>query len=224
VERHLNSSPVKAACPEIGEDIKVMGLRREGHIRLTIACAMVGRHVADLPDYVAKKAHVRELALESARQVRRAAVDVGVNTADGDSPGGVYLTVTGTSAEAGDDGEVGRGNRANGLITPYRPMSTEAVAGKNPVTHVGKLYNIAANRIARALVEENPQIREAYCYLLSRIGQRIEDPQVADVKVRLKDGASLADVRSRIAETVHHHLATLRSLWREVVTGGLSPN
>jgi len=30
----------------------------------------------------------------------------------------------------------------HGLITPYRPMNMEATAGKNPVTHVGKLYNI----------------------------------------------------------------------------------
>ncbi|MHA1487030.1 MAG: methionine adenosyltransferase, partial [Promethearchaeota archaeon] len=54
----------------------------------------------------------------------------------------LYLTITGTSAEAGDDGEVGRGNRSNGLITPCRPMSLEAVCGKNPINHVGKLYNV----------------------------------------------------------------------------------
>jgi S-adenosylmethionine synthetase len=42
------------------------------------------------------------------------------------------LTVTGTSAENGDDGQVGRGNRINGLITPYHPMSLEATSGKKP--------------------------------------------------------------------------------------------
>ena len=46
------------------------------------------------------------------------------------------------AAFGGDDGQVGRGNRANGLITPYRLMSIEAAAGKNPVTHVGKLYTV----------------------------------------------------------------------------------
>ena len=55
---------------------------------------------------------------------------------------GIYLTVTGLSAEQGDDGEVGRGNRVNGLITPSRAMSLEAAAGKNAVAHVGKLYNL----------------------------------------------------------------------------------
>lgn len=67
-----------------------------------------------------------------------------VNTADDPDSGYVYLTVTGTSAESGDDGQAGRGNRANGLITPFRPMTLEAVAGKNPITHVGTLYNVLA--------------------------------------------------------------------------------
>ena len=43
----------------------------------------------------------------------------------------------------------------SGLITPYRPMTLEAAAGKNPVSHVGKTYNLAAGRIARALVGPN---------------------------------------------------------------------
>lgn len=71
-----------------------------------------------------------------------------MNVSDTGSAQDSYLTVTGLSAESGDDGQVGRGNRVNGLIAPYRPMSLEAAAGKNPVTHVGKLYNIIAMRIA----------------------------------------------------------------------------
>jgi S-adenosylmethionine synthetase len=77
---------------------------------------------------------VRELA----GQYDFTTADIAINAADHLPAGAVYLTVTGTSAEAGDDGEVGRGNRVNGLITPYRPMSLEAAPGKNPVTHVGK--------------------------------------------------------------------------------------
>ncbi len=58
---------------------------------------------------------------------------VHVNTADDIKKKSVFLTVTGTSAEMGDDGSVGRGNRCNGLITPNRPMSMEATSGKNPI-------------------------------------------------------------------------------------------
>ncbi len=39
---------------------------------------------------------------------------------------------------------VRRGNRSSGLITPFRPMTPGAVAGKNPVTRIGKLTKAVA--------------------------------------------------------------------------------
>ncbi len=215
VERRLNSPEVKAAQPEVGEDIKVMGVRSSGDMVLTIACALVGRHVASLDDYRRKKARIREIAAAAAG----GGAEIAVNTADGDTADSVYLTVTGLSAEAGDDGQVGRGNRVNGLITPYRPMSLEAAAGKNPVTHVGKLYNLLANRIARALVAEIAGVQEAYCYLVSRIGRPITEPQLMDLKLRLAEPAALAALRPRVAELAGDHLSRLGELWRELLEG-----
>ena len=214
VERKLNSVAVRAAQPEIGEDIKVMGLRSGRDRTLTVACALVGRHVADLDDYLRKKARIRDIAAEAAQ-----GAEVALNTADGDTADSVYLTVTGLSAEAGDDGQVGRGNRVNGLITPYRPMSLEAAAGKNPVTHVGKLYNVLANRIARALVAEVSGVQEAYCYLVSRIGRPITEPQLVDLKLRLGDPADLAAVRPRAEELARGEIAGVTTLWRELLEG-----
>jgi S-adenosylmethionine synthetase len=214
VERKLNSAEVKAAQPEIGEDVKVMGVRNGDDIELTVACALVGRHVADLDDYRRKKARIRDIAAEAAD-----GAEVALNTADGDAADSVYLTVTGLSAEAGDDGQVGRGNRVNGLITPYRPMSLEAAAGKNPVSHVGKLYNLLAGRIARALVAEVSGVREAYCYLVSRIGRPVTEPQLIDLKLRLDDPAALAGVRPRVEELARAELAGVTTLWRELLDG-----
>jgi len=116
-----------------------------------------------------------------------------------------YLTVTGTSAEAADDGEVGRGNRATGLITPYRPMSIEAVAGKNPVSHVGKLYNLLAARIAAEAVAGAPGVEEACCVLVSRIGRPFREPDMADVRVRLAPHAELP--RARLEHITRAQLA-----------------
>jgi len=215
VERGLNSPEVKAAHPEIGEDIKVMGTRSGGELSLTVACALVGRYVASIEDYRAKKARVRTLAAAAAGG--RAAVEV--NTADGDTADSVYLTVTGLSAESGDDGQVGRGNRVNGLITPYRPMSLEAAAGKNPVTHVGKLYNLLANRVAHALVAEVAGVREAYCYLVSRIGRPITEPQVMDLKLRLDDPEALPALAPRVADIARAELEGVTTLWRELIQG-----
>lgn len=215
VERALNSREVRAAQPEIGEDIKVMGVRSGRAIALTVACALVGRHVSGIDDYRRKKARIRQIAASAAG----AGAEVALNTADGDGADSVYLTVTGLSAEAGDDGQVGRGNRVNGLITPYRPMSLEAAAGKNPVTHVGKLYNLLANRIARALVAEVGGVTEAYCYLVSRIGRPITEPQLLDLKLRLEDPAALAALRPRVEELARGELAGVTTLWRELLEG-----
>jgi len=221
VERRLNSAQVKRAHPEVGEDVKVMGMRSGPALSLTVACALVGRHVTSLDDYFAKKARVAALAREAARGAAGVEVEVAVNTADGDTPGSVYLTVTGLSAESGDDGEVGRGNRVNGLITPYRPMSLEAAAGKNPVTHVGKLYNLLAQRLAQALVAEIEGTREAYCYLVSRIGNPVAEPQLVDLQLRLEDPGALRALAPRAAELARAKLGTLATLWREVLEAPL---
>lgn len=219
VERHLNSAAARSACPAIGEDIKVMGVRTGETFRLTIACAFIAAGVRDMAAYQAHKARVQALALDAARTTSPAPVDITINAADGDTEDSVYLTVTGTSAEAGDDGEVGRGNRVNGLITPYRPMSMEAAAGKNPVSHVGKLYHLVAGRIAHQLVAEIAEVTEAHCLLVSAIGHPIDAPQIAEVKVRLTEARALGAVEPRIAAVVRDNLAGLNSLWREVVAG-----
>ncbi len=185
-ERFLNSEDMKLKHPEIGEDIKVMGVRIKDKIRLTIALAFVSRYIKDLEDYKAKKEEIRNKVVEFASSLTDKEVEVFINTADNYDNGSVYITVTGTSAEQGDDGQVGRGNRVNGLITPYRPMSLEAAAGKNPVSHIGKIYNVVANIIADRVVREVEEVEEAYCYMVSKIGHPINEPQVCDVKIRTK--------------------------------------
>jgi len=197
----------------------VMGVRHLNSIKLTVACAFIDRFIADADEYVARKTDLVSLVLESANRITQREVTVEVNTADAIPGGSFYLTVTGTSAEAGDDGEVGRGNRSNGLITPYRPMNMEAAAGKNPVTHVGKLYNIAAWRITNAIVEELAEVDEAYCYLVSSIGKPILEPQMVDLHVRLAPGITLAAVQSPIEEIFNTQLSQMDIIRRELVDG-----
>jgi S-adenosylmethionine synthetase len=148
-------------------------------------------------------------------------VEVAVNAADDDARDVYYLTVTGTSAEAGDDGQCGRGNRVNGLITPGRPMTLESVAGKNPVTHVGKLYNLAAGLLAQALVDEIDAIREAECVLVSRIGHPVDDPQIAELRIRA-DAAPGDRAYAQAAELAREHFRAVPGLWRELVDGRIA--
>ncbi|RUM86883.1 MAG: S-adenosylmethionine synthase [Thermovibrio sp.] len=220
VEKRLNDKSFKESHPEVGEDIKVMGVRVGEKITITIACAFVDRFVKDINDYVEKRENVRRTALEVAKKFTTREVEVNINTGDDVEGGNVYITVTGTSAEAGDDGEVGRGNRVNGLITPYRPMSLEAAAGKNPITHVGKLYNITANDIARSVVEEISEVEEAYVYMVSQIGKPINQPLAVDVKVRA--GENVEAFRPKIEVIVNENLSQMKNIWKRLVEGELT--
>ncbi|SDJ36773.1 methionine adenosyltransferase [Lutimaribacter saemankumensis] len=219
VEQHLNSPSVKAANPEIGEDIKIMGVRKAGVIHLTIGCAFVDRFLAGMNEYREAKDRVASIARQIAGDFTEREVVVIVNAADDMTSGSVFLTVTGTSAEAGDDGEAGRGNRANGLITPYRPMNMESIAGKNPITHVGKLYNIVAGLIAHALVEEIPDVIEAQCFLVSEIGKPIKEPQAVDIKLRLSDPSRLTEIRKRAQEIAAEQISRIDQIWSQSLTG-----
>ncbi len=201
LERALNNKEFKKEHPYVGEDIKVMGVRNEDKIRITIAMAFVDKYVKDVKDYLEKKEIVENYAYALAQKLTDRHVDVFINTADDPENESVYITVTGTSAEAGDDGQVGRGNRVNGLITPYRPMSLEAAAGKNPVSHIGKIYNTAAMDMAERIVAEFEEIDEAYVYLVSQIGKPITEPQVCDIKLRTnKDIKGLEEEVRKIAQ------------------------
>lgn len=208
--------------PAFGEDTKIMAVRRGEHLQLTVACAQVGRHVPDMRRYLDNKAWLADMVRTTANRTTGLEASAQVNAADGSTSDSVYLTVTGTSAEAGDDGEAGRGNRANGLITPYRPMTMESVAGKNPVSHVGKLYNIAASLIADAIVRELPDVAAAECYLVSRIGYPIDDPQMADIRLHLRDRAGFMP-RPAVEQILRRHLDSLGGLTDELSDGTVAP-
>ncbi len=215
-ERFLNSSEVKENHPEIGEDVKVMGVRVGNKIRITVACAFVSKYVSNLRDYLDKKEAVRERVMDLVSRLTDKEVEVFVNTADDPDSGSVYITVTGTSAEQGDDGQVGRGNRVNGLITPYRPMSLEAAAGKNPVSHIGKIYNVVANIIADRVVREIEEVEEAYCYMVSQIGRPINEPQVCDVKVRTS--VDLKGIEEEVRKIAEEELSAMPETWKRFLS------
>lgn len=205
----------------IGQDTKVMAVRLNRNLRLTIACAQIDLEVPNLDEYRANKAWVADAAAAAASRSSDLKVSLDVNTADDEPSGSVFLTVTGTSAEGGDDGEAGRGNRVNGLIIPYRPMTIECAFGKNPVTHVGKLYNVAASLIAEDLVAGHPELASAECFLVSQIGHPIDQPQLVDVRLSLRRPGAGPPV-SEVERTVTHHLAGLRTLADDLLSGALA--
>lgn len=217
-EKHLNSDEYKSAHPEIGEDIKVMGLREKDSIRLTVACAFISKHVPDVGTYVNYKERVKEDVVKLAKSITDKQVNVFVNTGDDIENKSVYITLTGTSAEMGDDGSVGRGNRVNGLITPFRSMTLEAAAGKNPVNHVGKIYSVVATEMAESIAKENEHIADINVVLLSQIGKPIDQPKVASATVIL-NGVEYDTVKDKIRYEVDQRLENITEATTRIVEG-----
>jgi len=220
-ERRLNGEYTDEN-PEIGQDIKVMGKREGDEIDVTVAAATVDAHVDNIHEYRDAVEGVREFVADLATEYTDRDVRVQVNTADDYEEGAIYLTTTGTSAEQGDDGSVGRGNRANGLITPNRPMSMEATSGKNPVNHIGKIYNLLSTEIAESVVAEVDGIRQLQVRLLSQIGSPIDDPHVADATIITADGVAISDVEDEVEAIIDEELADITSITERVIEGELS--
>lgn len=185
-----------------------MGVRHGQSVRLTVACAIIDRHVAHADDYLTEKSALLTAGQKLARHHGFHECEVGINTADADRSGALFLTVTGTSAEAGDDGQVGRGNRLNGLITPCRPMSIEAAAGKHPVTDIGKIYNVLAQRISEDTVNSIPGVDAAHCLMVSRIGDPVNRPSVLHLSSR---HIGIGEIRQQVAGIAEENLNGCRS-------------
>jgi S-adenosylmethionine synthetase len=202
---------VSQRIPAVGEDVKVMAWRTNDDLHVTVAAAVVSRYVADVDEYLEVTARIEELAEAFVTDRTDRTVHVAVNAADDPGTGAVYLTETGLSAEMGDDGNVGRGNRVNGLITSHRPMSLEAAAGKNPVSHVGKLYNLVATNAAER-IEAERDAEFARVSLLSRIGAPVTEPRAVDVETTTRNDDGVRRI-------VREELEAIESLTDDLVAG-----
>jgi S-adenosylmethionine synthetase len=223
-EELLNSKDFKKQYPHVGEDIKVMGLREKDNITLTIAAAFVSKYVDDVDAYVNMKQELNDIVRDLAAKTTDYSVDTLINTADDESKkdeSGYYLTVTGTSAEMGDDGSVGRGNRANGLITPNRPMSMEATSGKNPINHVGKIYNLLSNEITKEVVSDVEGVQNIDMIILSQIGKPIDQPRTATAHIQTEEGYSVDDVEDDVAKIIDKWLANITDIKDFMLEGKL---
>jgi S-adenosylmethionine synthetase len=222
-ERYLNSPSFKQRHPDTGEDVKVMGVRTTDKLSLTVAMPLVDRFIASESDYFERKEEVqvrlRHHLEERLNAIQHLTISLNALDRPGEGMSGIYLSVLGTSAEDADSGEVGRGNQVNGLIALNRPRGSEAAAGKNPVSHVGKIYSVLSHLLASLLYRQIPGLAEAVVWLCSRIGAPIDQPQVVSVQVRLRPGASMADVHGPIGKLIAAELGRIPELCMELAQG-----
>ncbi len=242
LEMYLNSKKFKEKYPYSGEDIKIMGTRIDKKLDLTIAMGFVSKFVNSESDYWEYKGKIMEeirkfvesKISDSEISLNEKGIDLGengskgiyLNTADvrkkGEEKGNIYLTLTGMSAEQGDDGAVGRGNRVNGIIPFQRSLSMEAVAGKNPVNHIGKLYNVMAFRLANKVYEElSNEIKQVEVKLLSQIGISITDPYIAYASIIPASNVKVSDLKGKIKRIFEDELTKekFENLRKEFVDG-----
>jgi len=203
----------------VGEDMKVMALREKDKINLTVGDAFVSKYVDDYEHYTDIKQRLNDFVSRVAETHTNREVTTLVNMAD--TRDSVYLTVTGTSAEMGDDGATGRGNRCNGLITPSRPISMEGTPGKNPVNHTGKIYNLLANKIANEVVDSVDGIQEVYIKILSEIGRRIDDPKVATAQIVSKSDVNPGVMETKVGRIIDDWLSNIAEITGMAVRGEL---
>jgi S-adenosylmethionine synthetase len=222
-EHFLNSGGFKRSHPETGEDVKVLGLRRGRRLELTVAMPLLDRLVPSERLYFEKKEELSAELLRHLSAQLRGIEEVGLelNALDrrGEGTEGAYLSVVGTSAEDADSGEVGRGNRANGLIAFNRPSGMEAVAGKNPVSHVGKIYGVLSHSLAHRLRAEVSGLRGVTVWLCSRIGWPIDHPWVVSIQAVLEPGAALSDAEPSLRAVVADALARIPEFCLELAEG-----
>lgn len=225
-EHYLNSAAFKARFPETGEDVKVMGVRTGRRLAVTVAMPLLDEYIESESDYFRRKEAVHDTLvahlhgqLKDLEEVR-----VSLNTLDRPGAGmaGMYLSVLGTSAEDADSGEVGRGNQVNGLIALNRPRGSEAAAGKNPVSHVGKIYNVLTHLVAARIHREIPGLREVVVWLCSRIGAPVDRPQMASVQISLQPGVSFERVADPIRQVVREELERMPLFCEELAQGRYS--
>lgn len=225
-ERFLNSSEFKHKYPESGKDVKIMGVRRGKHLSLTVAMPLLDKYILSEPRYFQIKEEMRQALISYllSRPGQLRDVTVAMNTLDRDGAGlsGMYLSVLGTSAEDADSGAVGRGNQVNGVIALNRPRGSEAAAGKNPVSHVGKIYSVLTYLLAEQIYRQVPGVRHAVVWLCSRIGQPVDEPQVAAVQVALDNHTKLAIVETGVREIVAREMELMPQFCRGLASGEYS--
>ncbi len=175
IEMTLNSKEYKNKYPWTGNDIKIMGMRKDKKIEITACVPLISLYVKNIDDYINKlnliKKDIYNIILN---HFTNNPIEIFLNTRDNYKNNDMYMTLIGSAVESGDEGAVGRGNRSRGVIPFSRHFSMEASCGKNPVYHTGKLFTALGDQISKMIYDKYNLENIVYC--TSRMGDSIQNP------------------------------------------------
>jgi S-adenosylmethionine synthetase len=220
-EQYINSQKFKKEFPESGEDVKVMGFRNENNLDLTIAMAFVDSQVDSEDSYFIRKEEMLQSIFEFHKKSDFDKIEISMNNLDVKNKriNCLYLTVLGTSADNADSGEVGRGNMANRVISLTRPAGSEATAGKNPVSHIGKIYNALSFRIAEEIQKTIPEMDEVLVWMYNVIGKPVNDPRAVVVQPISNKDLDVSKFEPTVKEIVDKNLEKMNEFCMDLALG-----
>ncbi len=220
IEQFLNSNVYKKEKPWVGNDIKVMGIRKDKKIEITSCVPLISRYVKNLQDYQEKINIIKnDIEKETKKIFKRSDITIYLNTRDNYEKNDLYMTLTGSAIESGDEGAVGRGNRTRGVIPFTRNFSMEAACGKNPVYHTGKLFSAIGNIISQKIYEKYKVENTVYC--TSKMGDDINNPWNISVELNRKlSDIEIKEIDNMIKEIINNH----NNITKKIINGEIKLN
>ena len=189
IENYINSNVFKSRFGFTGYDVKVMITKVDNFFDITICIPFLAEQTSSFRFYVTKKDMIirdlKSFILKIKNLDKDFVFSINLNTKDfGDH---AYLVAFGSALDKGDFGAVGRGNKYSGVISLNRKTNIEAVAGKNPQNHSGKLYTIFAHHLAWKIYKKIH--RDISVDIWAKNGEDLANP--SNVVINITDGLPL---------------------------------
>lgn len=219
LENYINSKKFKSKFFMTGYDVKVLITRVDDFLEITICIPFVATLT---PSVISYKKNLEQIRLDVNRFIKKNfswnRYDLLINTKDRGDFG--YLVAFGTALDKGDFGAVGRGNKYNGLISENSDSNIEAVSGKNPLNHSGKLYTILAHDLSVTLFKTNNTKNKII--ITSKNGDPIDKP--SKLIVCLDDTKRPPLNLYQCEETIRRELPKVKKLYKKIIRGNAVKN
>jgi S-adenosylmethionine synthetase len=213
LEHNLNGAEGKLRWPWSGTDIKIMALREGKTVSLTACVPILSAHTKNRKEYFERLDQLRQFIQQRFIEMMPDNIlgDLALNPSDDPSESKLYLTLTGSSIEKGDESAVGRGNKTRGVISLLRPFTGEAIAGKNPRANMAKVYSAVACDITDNL-HRNHGI-SSDIFLVNRSRQAMAVPWLVAVRTTVPVPAKT------ITDEIERCLSDIPAITQRIVKG-----